>query len=82
MFSYFLMALEPGSGRISITPFRQMQLELATTEYARVEREVTKAPGGEAVLVAVEQLEQLRRAYPNYFLDTTAFLQEVARATA
>jgi len=36
----------------------------------------------DAVLVSVESLELLRRAYPNYFLDTRAFLNALKQAVA
>ena len=39
-------------------------------------------PGSEAVLVSVESVDALRRAYPNYFLDTKVFLAAVETAIA
>lgn len=83
-FTYFLLVLEPkpGKSQVNVIPFHQRSLADATEEYARREQEMRKTPGGEAVLVAVEQLSVLRRAYPNYFLDTKAFLAEVRRARA
>jgi hypothetical protein len=33
-----------------------------------------------AVLVSVESLEALRRAYPNYFLDADVFIESVKKA--
>ena len=83
-FTYFLLVLDPTSKsqQVRVIPYSIRDLEEATVEYARIEQEVRNKPGGEAVLVAVEQLGALRRAYPNYFLDTSSFLEEVARAIA
>jgi hypothetical protein len=36
----------------------------------------------DVVLVSVDSLEALKKAYPNYFLDTHRFIQAVKHATA
>ena len=72
---YFLMALEPRNDTITITAFAKDQLDRATKEYLRVERSLDESTGAEAVLVSVESITALKRAYPNYFLDTRAFLE-------
>jgi len=53
---------------------------VAAEEYSAVERAVENQPGKDVVLVTVESVESLRRAYPNYFLDTRAFVESVERA--
>lgn len=53
---------------------------VAADEYSAIERAIEGAPSKDAVLVTVESLASLRRAYPNYFLDTTAFVASVAEA--
>jgi hypothetical protein len=55
---------------------------VAADEYSALERATEQEPRKDVVLVAVESLEALRRAYPNYFLDTTAFVESVREATA
>jgi Region found in RelA / SpoT proteins len=55
---------------------------LAAEEYSAVERAIEGDPTKDAVLVSVESLATLRRAYPNYFLDTSAFLESVREAIA
>ena len=54
----------------------------AIEEYGAVERAIEGDPNKDAVLVTVESLASLRRAYPNYFLDTTAFVESVEEAIA
>jgi hypothetical protein len=53
------------------------QLELASAEYLQIERAIRDRPGPDAVLGSVESVNALRRAYPNYFFDTNAFLHEL-----
>jgi hypothetical protein len=53
----------------------------ATDAYNALERASADDPAVDVVLVSVESLAQLRRAYPNYFLDTTVFLDAVVQAT-
>ena len=38
--------------------------------------------GSPNVLVASDSLDSLRRAFPNYFLDTRTFVQEMDRLPA
>lgn len=79
---YFLMALDPKADTITIRGYSKGQLELATKQYMDVERSLDAASGAEAVLVSVESVSALKRAYPNYFLDTRAFLSAVQHALA
>ena len=52
----------------------------AADAYSAVERAIEGEPTKDAVLVRADSLVALRRAYPNYFLDTTAFVQSVEEA--
>jgi Region found in RelA / SpoT proteins len=70
---YFLLELDPNAGSITISGFRSDELMRATDRYTDTEKKITEA-GGDAVLVSVDSLAALRRAYPNYFLDTRVFL--------
>jgi hypothetical protein len=48
--------------------------------YGNLERESAHESSIDVVMVSVESLTALRRAFPNYFLDTTAFLDSVKEA--
>lgn len=76
---YFLLELDPNAMRVKITGYRSRDLNQASADYLTVERDGPKT-GIDAVLVSVESVAALRRAYPNYFLDTHAFIQAVKRA--
>ena len=72
---YVLLVLDPHAGneQLRLFGFRAKDLDAATKEYERSEE--FKSEGSDAVLVSVSDAASLRRAYPNYFLDTSVFLQ-------
>lgn len=77
---YFLLNLDPDANQFTVTGYKAAELGQAYTDYFAVEREIAKRPGADAVLVSVESLAALRRAYPNYFLDTVVFLRALEHA--
>ena len=62
--------------RVQITPYGQRELERASGDYLAIEKQITGS-NSDAVLVSVDSIASLRRAYPNYFLDTQRFLEAV-----
>jgi hypothetical protein len=74
---FFLLTLNPGDKSVNIDGFQANELADANEAYLNAERS-----GADAVLVSVESLALLRRAYPNYFLDTRVFLNALRRAIA
>ena len=79
---YFLLELEPARHTTTITSFVSANLVAATNEYLEAEQRMQEVPGGNAVLVSAGSLDALKRAFPNYFLDTNRFLEEVERIIA
>lgn len=77
---YFLLALDPKADTITVRGYARSDLERATRQYLDVERSLDASTGAEAVLVSVDSIAALKRAYPNYFLDTKAFLEAVQLA--
>lgn len=75
---FFLLFLR--GGNLTIYSYPKGQLEAATTEYLRLEKQDEGLAGTQAVLVAADSLKALRRAYPNYYLDTQVFLRRLRRA--
>lgn len=72
---YVVLVLEPSADnkQLQLYGFRANDIEEATRQYEESER--LKSAGGDAVLVSVSDATSLRRAYPNYFLDTAVFLE-------
>jgi hypothetical protein len=74
---YFLLELVPSNETIKVSGFRSNESEKASATYLEAEKNITKGSGAEAVLVSVDSIAALRRAYPNYFLDTNTFVNLV-----
>jgi len=78
---FFLLQLDPAASTLSISGYKSAAFEQATNDYlAAEERAISNRHNTDAVLVAVDSLEALRRAYPNYFLDTRVFINAVDKA--
>lgn len=70
---YFLVELNPELSRITIRRYKALESERANLDYTKLESEQVENSPIQIVLVSVENVNALRRAYPNYFLDTTSF---------
>ena len=76
---YFLLQLDPDQGKVTIRRFKAKESAEANRQYTKLESEVPEGSGLQVVLVSVENITALKRAYPNYFLDTNIFSQLVNR---
>jgi len=54
-------------------------LAFATQEYAKLEKEYKENKKRDVVLVSAESVHGLKKAYPNYFADTTEFSKNIER---
>lgn len=81
---YFLLELDPSARRVRVTGYAPGELEKASKDYMAIERNIVQHGGGvpirDAVLVSVESVAALKRAYPNYFLDMHKFIETVSQA--
>ena len=73
---YYLLELVPEENKLTVVSYTFNQLKEATSEYLDVEKRMAeeKRPGSQAVLVSANSLDALRKAYPNFYLDTDMFL--------
>ena len=69
---YFLLERRLAEGMTLIIPYERDELEEASADYLAFEEE-----GRDVVLVSTDSLEDVRRAYPNYWLDARLFLREM-----
>jgi len=76
----FLLSLDPMAKRLNVSAFSSTAVVKATDAYAEAERQLSLTPGAQVVLVGSRSLATLRKAYPNYFLDTELFLLQLDRA--
>ncbi|MGH9423220.1 MAG: RelA/SpoT domain-containing protein, partial [Thermoanaerobaculia bacterium] len=76
---YFLLSFNPSPVQLSVYSYKREQLEQATNHYLELEKSQLNVPGAQAVLVSVDSLSALKRAYPNYYLDTDVFMKQLAK---
>jgi ppGpp synthetase/RelA/SpoT-type nucleotidyltranferase len=77
---YFLLELTPDT--IKITGFKTSEHQEAQLQYTDLEKRITTDEASDAVLVSADSISSLRRAYPNYFLDTGSFATLLEAALA
>ena len=75
--TYHLIVLDSSTRSVTIRPYAIAHLEQAASDYAKVEARTRAGEQLEAVLVSAGPIDALRKAYPNYFLDTQAFIRQI-----
>ncbi len=79
-FRYRLIVLDVNKPNMESRGFLSNQSEEALKEYLDIEIRIADKKGMYAVLVMVDKLELLKKAYPNYFLDVEEFVTKVSEA--
>jgi hypothetical protein len=77
--AYNLITLNLSEMRLSVTPYSKADLDKGMEEYMAVERKIAAGQKLQAVLVSAGSIDSLKRAYPNYFMDTNEFLKYLNR---
>jgi hypothetical protein len=77
--SFHLVVLNSADKSVSIRPYAMTRLEQANAAYAEVEKQAQSGEPVEAVLVSAGSVEALKKAYPNYFLDTHEFIVQIEK---
>lgn len=72
---YFLITLDFKGKKLDIDGFPESKLDKANAEYTRLEKLYLNNKSIEVVLVSVDDIKNLRKLYPNYFLDTQEFIK-------
>ena len=73
---FFLLELDTIQEKLIITAYSKKQEEKALNDYAKAEKNIYGKSEYDVVLVGSETTE-LKKAYPNYFLDTREFIKEL-----
>lgn len=74
--AYLLLQLNLDRKTVSIS--RIQKLEEAQEKYKVLEKNVNKEnKNWEVVLVSMNEMNQLKKAYPNYFLDASIFIESI-----
>ena len=75
--SYHLIILNSLQKTVQIIPYDRESFKEAMMIYSRVEAEAAKGKKIEPVLVSAGPIDELRKAYPNFFLDIGDFMRIV-----
>jgi len=76
--AYHLVVLDTGRRALNIRSFSTDELDAATAAYGDAEKRTANGEPIDAVLVAGGSVAQLRKTYPNYFLDASAFIKRIS----
>jgi putative GTP pyrophosphokinase len=79
---YHLIVLDSLARTVHIRPYDRDSFERALAEYSRLESEAASGKKIEPVLVSAGPIDQLRKAYPNFFLDIKEFSENVRNIIA
>ncbi|QQS22340.1 RelA/SpoT domain-containing protein [Candidatus Saccharibacteria bacterium] len=74
---YNLIVLNTKDKTVRVRPYTRNNLVAASKEYSRLEEEALINPDLDIVLVAAGGIKELKKAYPNYFLDIENFIEKV-----
>ncbi|MDP2586649.1 MAG: RelA/SpoT domain-containing protein [Candidatus Komeilibacteria bacterium] len=74
-FDLYLLNLNLTTKELKISAFKKSEEELANLDYSRLEESMLKNnEDRDIVLVSADTVKELRKAYPNYFLDAKEFI--------
>lgn len=75
--SYHLVILDPQKMTVKIKSYSAANLGKAGQDYTDIEKKISEGLPIQAVLVSAGNIKNLRQAYPNYFLDSHKFIQQL-----
>ncbi len=75
--AYHLVILDLKERKVLIHSYPKSDLENANKHYIQVEREGSQGKPLQVVLVSAGSIRDLKRAYPNYFLDSRKFIDQL-----
>jgi putative GTP pyrophosphokinase len=76
---YNIVKLDIPNKRITVYSYNKSQLDEVTKKYAELEAEADDSV--DIVLVSVTNIATLKKAYPNYFLDVSEFVEKISVLT-
>jgi ppGpp synthetase/RelA/SpoT-type nucleotidyltranferase len=72
---FFLLELDTIQEKLIISAYSKRQEHKALADYAAAEKKIYGLKAYDVVLVGADTTKDLKKAYPNYFLDTKEFLR-------
>jgi len=71
---FFLLELDTIQEKLTISAYTKRQEQQAILDYSTAEKKIYGRKEYDVVLVGADTTKDLKKAYPNYFLDTKEFL--------
>lgn len=72
---YYLISLNFKDKVLNVRRYSESKLDQANNEYSELEKKYLNDKNVEIVLVSVDDMNNLEKLYPNYFLDTQEFVK-------
>ena len=72
---FYLLELDTVLERLNISAFTKREEKEALLAYSNAEKKIYNRKEYDVVLVSADNIKDLKKAYPNYFLDTKDFLR-------
>ncbi len=79
---FFLLELDILGGKLNIKAYTKAEELKAIEDYSSLEKRHSGQKDFDVVLVGVDKMDDLKKAYPNYFVDTKEFVEHVRKITA
>jgi len=76
---HFVLELDTNAITVTVKGYKKNELQKAQAYLWTIERRIAERPEIDAVLVSVDSIAALKRAYPNYFSDSRVFLEAMKR---
>ncbi len=73
--SYSIIKLNLEESSVEVQNYSQNMFEKANKDYSELEKNISQK--NQVVLVSTSSIENLKKAYPNYFLDTHEFIRKL-----
>ena len=77
----FILELNSRAKTVTVVAYSGAELQQAQDDYLDLEKRYEDDPGVQVVQVAVEDVAALQTGFPNYYLDTAAFIRALQFAT-
>lgn len=74
---HHLISLDVDKKAVQIKSYGRRRVDEANEEYTKLEEEIARGKNMNIVLVATSSIDALKKAYPNYFLDTGDFIKQL-----
>jgi ppGpp synthetase/RelA/SpoT-type nucleotidyltranferase len=76
---FYLLILDSQKRTLSVESFKGDEAVRSQRAYDKAEKDTERDPNTQVVLVSVDHVDTLRKAYPNYYVDTKGFISAVEK---